>query len=459
MTTDASRRAFLKRSSMLAMAGAAAPWALNLAAMGEAAAATATDYKALVCVFLYGGNDYANTLVPYDDARYTLYQGMRPTLAYTRAQLAPTLLVPNVALNGGLQYAIAPELAPLLPLFNQGKMGVMLNVGTLVQPTTKAQYRAGNVPLPPRLFSHNDQQSVWQSSSPEGATSGWGGRMGDLFESGNGNAVFTCINVASNAVYLSGKMATQYQVSPNGPVSLNGVAKPLFGSTACSAALQGLVTASSANLFENEYARVSARSLSAGGALSAALAAGPTINTPFPTPGANGLADQLKLVARMISTADAVGAKRQVFFVSMGGFDTHDGLATVHPGLLSGVAEALSAFYAATVELGVASQVTTFTASDFGRTLTANDGSDHGWGSMHFMLGGAVKGGRYYGTPPEVANDGADDVGQGRLLPSTSVDQYAATLGSWLGISDSDLLTVLPNLAHWNASQRNLGFV
>jgi uncharacterized protein (DUF1501 family) len=459
MIHTASRRAFLQRSSMLALAGAAAPWALNLAAMGEAAAATATDYKALVCVFLYGGNDYGNTLVPYDDARYALYQGMRPSLAYTQAQLAATLLKPDLALAGGLQYAIAPELAPLLPLFDAGKLGVMLNVGTLVQPTTKDQYISGATPLPPRLFSHNDQQSVWQSSSPEGATSGWGGRMGDLFEAGNGNAVFTCVNVSGNAVYLSGKTATQYQVSTNGPVALNGVAKPLFGSTACSAALQDLVTASSANVFENEVARISARSLSAGGTLSAALAGGPAIDTPFPAPGTNNLADQLKLVARMISTADAVAAKRQVFFVSMGGFDTHSGLATVHPGLLSALADALSAFYAATVELGVANQVTTFTASDFGRTLTADDGSDHGWGSMHFMLGGAVGGGRYYGTPPVVANGGPDDVGQGRLLPSTSVDQYAATMGSWLGISDSDLLTVLPNLANWNASQRNLGFV
>ncbi len=459
MTTDASRRAFLKRSSLLALAGGAAPWALNLAAMGEAAAATATDYKALVCVFLYGGNDYGNTLVPVDSARYALYQGMRPTLAYTQAQLAATVLNPSVALAGGLQYAIAPELAPLLPIFDAGKLGVLLNVGTLVQPTTKAQYTAGSVPLPPRQFSHNDQQSVWQSSSPEGSTSGWGGRMGDLFESGNGSAVFTCINVSGNAVYLSGKTATQYQVSTNGPVALNGVARPLFGSTACSTALQGLVTASSTNVFENEYARVSARSLSAGGTLSAALAGGPVIATPFPAPGTNALADQLKLVARMISTADAVGAKRQVFFVSMGGFDNHDGLATIHPGLLTSVADALSAFYAATVELGVADQVTTFTASDFGRTLTANDGSDHGWGSMHFMLGGAVNGGRYYGTPPVVANGGPDDVGQGRLLPSTSVDQYAATMGTWLGIGDSDLLTVLPNLGNWDASQRNLGFV
>ena len=456
-TTTTSRRAFLQRASALSIAGVATPWALNLAAIGEAAAATATDYKALVCVFLYGGNDYGNTLIPYDSARYTAYQGMRPTLAYARSALAPTLLTPSVALPGAIQYAIAPELAPLLPIFNAGRLGVMLNVGTLVQPTSKTEYTNKSVPLPPKLFSHNDQQSVWQSSSPEGATSGWGGRIGDLFEAGNGNATFTCVNVSSNAVYLSGKTAVQYQVSTNGPVALNGVKSPLFGSAACSTALKNLVTAPSAHLFENEYARVMSRALTAGDALTTALAGAPAITTVFPA--GNGLADQLKLVAKMIGTAAEVGAKRQVFFVSIGGFDNHDGLASVHPGLLTSVADALSAFYNATVELGVASKVTSFTASDFGRTLTGNDGSDHGWGSMHFMLGGAVNGGRYYGSAPEVANNGADDVGQGRLLPSTSVDQYAATLAKWFGVSDTDLLTVLPNLKYWDASKRNLGFV
>jgi len=456
MTTNASRRAFLQRASALSLAGSATPWALNLAAMGEAAAATATDYKALVCVFLYGGNDYGNTLIPYDNARYTAYQSMRPTLAYAQSALTPTLLTPSVALPGGIQYAIAPELSPLLPIFNAGRMGVLLNVGTLVQPTTKAQYTANSVPLPPKLFSHNDQQSVWQSSSPEGATSGWGGRMGDLFESGNGNATFTCVNVSSNAVFLSGKQAVQYQVSASGPVALTA-SKTLFGSTACATELHRLITAQSTNLFENEYTKVMTRSLSAGGQLTTALAGGKTLATAFPT--GNSLADQLKLVARMISTSNEVGAKRQVFFVSLGGFDNHDGLATIHPGLMTTVADALSAFYATTVELGVSSQVTTFTASDFGRTLTGNDGSDHGWGSMHFMLGGAVNGGRYYGSAPVVANNGPDDVGQGRLLPSTSVDQYAATLGKWFGSSGADLLTVLPNLVNWNTSQRNLGFV
>ncbi|MDQ2778919.1 MAG: DUF1501 domain-containing protein [Pseudomonadota bacterium] len=460
MTTpsNASRRAFLQRASALSIAGAATPWALNLAAMGEAAAATATDYKALVCVFLYGGNDYGNTLIPYDAARYAAYQGMRPTLAYAHSALTPTLLTPTVALPGGLQYALAPELLPLRPIFDARRMAVMLNVGTLVEPTTKLQYTNKSVALPPKLFSHNDQQSVWQSSSPEGATSGWGGRMGDLFEAGNGNATFTCINVSNNAVFLSGKHTVQYQVSTSGPVALRGVKSPLFGSAACSAALKNLVTAPSAHLFEDEYARIMSRSLTAGDQLSAALDTGRVLTTPFPV--GNPLADQLKLVARMISTAADVGARRQVYFVSLGGFDNHDGLAVVHPGLLSNVASALAAFDTVlTDELHVSSQVTTFTASDFGRTLTANDGSDHGWGSMHFMLGGAVSGAQFYGAPPVVANNGPDDVGQGRLLPSTSVDQYAATLGKWFGISDADLLTVLPNLRNWNALQRDLGFL
>lgn len=461
-TMNASRRAFLQRASALSVAGVATPWALNLAAMAEASAATADDYKAIVCVFLYGGNDYGNTLVPYDTSNYNAYQQQRPTLAYARASLTSTILTPTVApvdVNGlTYQYALAPELAPLLPIFNAGNMGILLNVGTLIQPTTKLQYTNKTAPLPPKLFSHNDQQSVWQSSAPEGATSGWGGRMGDLFQAGNGNATFTCVNVSGNAVYLSGKSAVQYQVSTNGSVPLAGLKAPLFGSTACSDALRNLVSQSRSHLFENEYNRISKRAIDADGVLTAALAAAPAIATPFPAK--NNLSDQLRMVARMISSASAVGAKRQVFFVSMGGFDTHDGLLTEHPVLLTAVADAMAAFYSATVELGVASKVTTFTASDFGRTLSGNsDGSDHGWGSMHFMLGGAVNGKRYYGTAPVIANNGPDDVGQGRLLPTTSVDQYAATLGKWLGVSDSDLLSLLPNLANYNISTRNLGFV
>ncbi len=460
--TNTSRRAFLKRASALSLAGAAAPWAMNFAAMGEAAAATASEYKALVCVFLYGGNDYGNTLVPYDSAHYPLYQAQRPSLAYARTALSATALSaqsPAMDRDGApYQYALAPELSALMPLWNGARLATVLNLGTLVQPTTKTQYLAKNVPLPPKLFSHNDQQSVWQSSTPEGATSGWGGRMGDLFEAGNGRSTFTCVNVSGNAVFMSGRSAVQYQVATTGSVALNALKAPLFGSKACSDALRALITAPRGHLFEAEYTRVTSRAIDANDSLTTALAAAPVLKTAFPA--SNSLGDQLKMVARMISCADALSAKRQVFFVALGGFDNHDGLLTDHPVLMTKVGEALAAFQAAMDELGTSNQVTAFTASDFGRTLAGNnDGSDHGWGSMHFVLGGAVQGQRHFGTAPIIANNGPDDVGQGRLLPTTSVEQYAATLGRWFGLTDSQLLDVLPNLANFNASQRAMGFV
>lgn len=461
--SQTSRREFLKRASALSLAGAAAPWALNLAAISEAAAQTATDYKALVCVFLYGGNDYGNTLVPYDLASHNTYSTLRPVLAYPRANLDATALVQASVLPAGatdlagLQYALAPELALMKPMFDAGKMAAMLNVGTLIEPTTKAQYANKSVKLPPKLFSHNDQQSFWQSSSTEGAKSGWGGRMGDLFAAGNGNSTFTCINVSNNAVFLSGASAVQYQVTTNGSVGINGVkSNALYGSAACSAALKSLITAPSTQLFQNELTRITQRSIDADAALTAALAGQAALTTPFTA--TNPLALQLQMVAKMIAARSTLGAKRQVYFVSLGGFDNHDGLNTIHPGLLTNIADAMSSFYNATVELGIAQSVTSFTASDFGRTLVGNnDGSDHGWGSHHFVVGGAVKGQAFYGAPPALANNGPDDVGQGRLLPSTSVDQMAGTLASWFGVSAADMNTVLPDLA--NFSNKNLGFV
>jgi len=450
---DLQRREFLRRASALGIAGAAAPWALNLAALGEAAAATAPgDYKALVCVFLYGGNDYGNTLVPYDPPSYNAYAQIRQTLATPRDQLASTVLGLNV---GGRQMALAPQLGKLKSLWDSGRLGIQLNVGTLIQPTTLAQYQAQSVPLPPKLFSHNDQQSVWQSSSPEGATTGWGGRMGDLFLAGNGTATFTCINASGNAVFMAGREAVQYQVSTSGAVPINGILKPLYGSQACADALRGLITANRSHWMEAELNGVVSRSISAQGVVSAGLDAVPALQTPFDT--ASGLSNQLLMVARLIAARQALGATRQVFFVSLGGFDTHDFLLDEHPGLLTAVNDALASFYAATVELGVASQVTTFTASDFGRSLTSNgDGSDHGWGSHHFVLGGAVQGGKYWGTLPSVSINGPDDVGQGRLLPTTAVDQLGATLATWMGINAADLPRVMPQIV--NYSQRDLGY-
>ena len=457
MKNDQSRRAFLQTTATLGLAGAASPFVTTLAAIGEAAAAVSTDYKALVCIFLYGGNDYANTVTPYDQASYDTYAKLRPVLAYQRAALDATALVPTTPLAGGRQYALAPALAPLLPVFNAGKMAVMLNVGTLVQPTTKAQYTAKNVALPPKLFSHNDQQSYWQSSSPEGAGSGWGGRIGDLFQSTNATSLLTCINASGNAVFLAGKTAFQYSISSNGPIALSGNTS-LFGSSAGSTALKALMTGSRANIFENEHAKVSKRSLDTGAQVTSALAAAPAFKTVYPT--GNSLADQLKVVARMISIGNELGAKRQVFFVSIGGFDLHDNLVAQHPVLLANVANAMKAFYDHTVELGISDKITTFTGSDFGRTLVPNtDGSDHGWGSMHFVMGGAVKGKEFYGKPPEIANNGADDVGQGRLLPNIAVDQYASTLATWFGVSNTDMTTVLPNMGSYNPSSWNLGFI
>lgn len=451
-----TRREFLRRSTALGLAGAAAPWALNLAAIGEAAAAQAvSDYKALVCVFLYGGNDYGNTLVPYDSTNYAAYAQIRQSLAIARDTLSATALTPKVALpDATRQMALAPQLAPLKPLFDSGTMAVLLNIGTLVQPISLAQYKAGNVPLPPKLFSHNDQQSFWQSSLPEGATSGWGGRVGDLFLSSNAASTFTCINISGNAVFMSGQNTVQYQVGPSGAVALRATASPLFGSKACSDALKSLITASRSNLLEDAHSSVVRRALDANSQLTAALATVPALTTVFDQ--TNSLAMQLQMVAKIIAARNTLGNKRQVFFVSIGGFDNHDYLNTQHPPLLTALGNALASFYAATVELGVASQVTSFTASDFGRTLASNgDGSDHGWGSHHMVLGGALSGGRYFGILPATAVNGPDDVGQGRLLPTTSVDQLAATLASWMGVAASDLSLVVPNIN--NYSVRDIG--
>lgn len=456
--TDQSRRAFLKQSAALALVGGAAPFAMNLAAIGEAAAATAADYKALVCVFLFGGNDYANTLVPYDQPSWNQYNALRGTIATPRDMLTATRLVPAAPLSGGIEYALAPQLAPLVPLFDARRLAMVLNVGTLIQPTSKAAYQNRSVALPPKLFSHNDQQSFWQASNPEGATSGWGGRMGDLLMSGNGSSALTCISAAGNAVYLTGRTAIAYNITPAGPVPLLNNSSALFGSAAGMSALRTLMTTQRANLLEAEHARVSKRSLDLQAQVSAALAAAPTLATPFPA--GNSLADQLRVVARMIAVSQELGARRQVFFVSLGGFDNHDSILTTHPTLLTRLGAAMRAFHDATVELGVADRVTAFTASDFGRTLTSNaDGSDHGWGSHHFVMGGAVRGQGFYGAPPVLANNGPDDVGQGRLLPSQAVDQLGATLARWFGVADGQMATVLPNIVNYNPSTWNLGFL
>ncbi len=270
----ASRREFLRRCGQLSLTGAALPFALNLAAMGEAAAFSATDYKALVCVFLYGGNDYANTVVAYDDPSYNQYSLIRGGgaaqaaggITLAKAALTPTLLKPTLPLPNGRQYALHPSMTGLADLFNAGHAAVQLNVGPLVVPLTRTQYDSGDRktwPLPPKLFSHNDQQSIWQSSSPEGSTVGWGGNIGDLALSGNANSLFTCMSVTGNAVFLSGDQALQYQVSTGGAVAINAVKNSVYGSSAVKSAMATLVQQTRAHTIENEYNRVTTRAIGA----------------------------------------------------------------------------------------------------------------------------------------------------------------------------------------------------
>ena len=471
-----SRRAFLRRSAQLAFTGAALPTALNLAAMADAAAFNATDYKALVCVFLYGGNDYANTLVPYDATHYQRYAGARSDIALPRASLLPL----NIAnLTGGRQYALHPNMTGLAGLFNSGQAAVQLNVGSLVEPLTRAQYEAGSRRTPPKLFSHNDQQSYWQSSSPEGATVGWGGHLGDLALSANtANPLFTCISVSGNAVFLSGEQALSYQVGSWGAVRINAVDSWSFGSMDVGRTVAQLVQQPRTHVLEDLYNGVTRRAITAEKSITAALTAYPDDqdHLAFAAIPNTELGRQLRMVARLIAARQLLGTRRQVFFVAMGGFDTHGGLLGQHGELMQQLSDALTGFHQVTANAalmgsgGVADKVTAFTASDFGRTLTSNgDGSDHGWGGHHFMVGGAVQGGRFYGEAPPVSvgDDPAnpDDqwhVGQGRLLPRTSVDQYAATLARWFGVNDTELAGILPNLANFtvaNGYPPDLGFM
>ena len=469
---ELSRRAFLRRSKQLAVAGSASSFALGLAGVGEAAAFSAgNDYKALVCIFLYGGNDHNSTLMPVDSINYDLYSAIRGGgagqtaggITLARASLAATALTPSggQVLTNNLQYALAPQMTRLKALFDAGRMAPLLNVGPLVAPLTLAQYQSSNLvanPRPAKLFSHNDQQSTWQSSKPEGATDGWGGRMGDLAMSSNSNALFTCISATGNAVFLSGQQALTYQVSSGGALAVNGIKNNLYGSSAGSSALRTLMTQTSNNVFEAEYNRIAKRSIDAEGVVTAALQPIALTTSFRPATGNNSLASQLQVVARLIAARQPLGARRQVFMVSMGGYDLHDNLISNQANLMGQLDFAMDAFYRATVELGVADKVTTFTASDFGRTLQSNgDGSDHGWGSHHFIMGGAVNGGRFYGVAPQISVSSPDQVGQGRLLPTVSVDQYASTLATWFGVSASELPSVSPNIGRFANS--NLGFM
>jgi len=478
---NASRREFLRVSTALGVAGAAGsaslPFAINLATMGSAAAQTSSGgYKALVCLFLYGANDHANTVLATDSTSWTQYTTVRTT------NEAGSIALPSASSNGGVlpispstsqpgrSFALHPQLGPLKALFDNGRAAIINNVGPLIVPTTLAQYKAASVPLPPKLFSHNDQQSLWQAYAPEGAAYGWGGRMGDMLASSNAYPVFTAISASGNAVFLSGRTVNQYQVSASGAVPIGGLTGSLFGSSTAGNPLKNIIASDTANLFQKEHAAVTNRSINAQSLLSPAMAPAGATGVPNPTQytnpnngnlANNALAAQLQTIARIIAGRSALGAQRQVFFVSLSGFDTHDAQRTAHADLMARLAHAISYFDGVMGNLqgtDMRKQVTLFTASDFGRTFTSNgDGTDHGWGSHHFIVGGAVKGNNMYGEFPVTGLKHNLDVGSGSLLPQISVDQYGATLANWFGLSTSQINDIFPNIV--NFSNRNLGFM
>ena len=510
---NASRRHFLRHAgAMSALVGSATPLALNLAALGSAAAQSAPDYKAIVCLFFYGGNDAFNMVLPTDAASWQAYTATRTQAPDPIALLAPGI-APNLSaaagsparLGGvlpihpanlqGRSFALHPLLTRMGAMFDTDKrVAILPNIGPMVQPITKAQYATRSYPRPSRLFSHNDQQNTWQALGPEGSTRGWAGLMGDLVAAQNALPVFTAVSASGNAVWLAGNNVQQYQVNTTGAIALGvNTAGQVFGSTDVGAALQRVVRNSrSTHPFDADLAAVAARSIDAEALLRTALR--PPTDADFGTPPATGaynanndpklqylnpltgatvansLAQQFQVVARLIDAGlrGVTQAKRQVFFVSLGGFDTHDLQNRSHSDLYARVDQAMQYFDTSLGSLNARNLVTTFTASDFGRTFTSNgDGTDHGWGSHHFVMGGAVKGGDLYGRFPTLsvkntANsnfDGSpDQLSNGSLLPQTSVDQLGATLGRWFGLSDPALAGIFPNLANFDPSVRDLGF-
>ena len=441
-----SRREFLRD----AIRSVSAVGALGgLTKFGEMnALAAGSSYQALVCIYLAGGNDGHNTVVPVSTAQqsYSLYQNARGALAIPQSSLLAIQ-------NGGDVYGLHPQLAEIQSLYAAGHAAVLANVGMLVEPISRAIYNTNNSSIVPNaLFSHSDQASQWQSSIPTGlGSTGWGGRMADLLQASNAGSTFPAMtSTTGSSLFLTG----QQSFAANVPT---GTATPLnFGNAARQAGLQQLLT------FDNGLQLVQAANNTLGRgenyatALGGALA-GATLATQFPA--GNLLAAQLQTVARIIKVRSTLGLSRQIFYCELGGFDTHGGQLAIQSALLQQLSQAVLAFYQATQELGVDQNVTTFTASEFGRTLTPNSsGTDHAWGSHHFVIGSGVKGGQFFGQFPSLALGGDSDAyNTGTLIPTSSVDQYGATLAQWFGVAAGSLPTIFPNIG--NFSTANLGIL
>jgi len=409
----------------------------------------ATDYRALVCVFLFGGNDGNNTVIPYDD--YAAYAAVRGTAL----NIPKASLLQVNAPSQKAAFGLHPSLVELQALYNGGHLAVVTNVGTLAAPVTRAQYLAG-APAPDNLFSHADQQSQWQSSVPftsiPEASTGWGGRLADATSSLNTGSFPMVVSVAGVPLFTTGVSARPL-VPGSGLAGFSGSAV----SKARYAALRSILQADGSMTLVGAANAITSNGIDDVATLNTALAQVPPLETVFPSTSLGG---QLQKIAQVIASRGALQINRQIFFASLGGFDTHTDELNTQQNLLTQVSQAMGAFYAAIVELGVATQVTSFTLSDFGRTFqpASGGGSDHAWGSHHFILGGSVKGGDFYGTFPTLALNGPDDAtDEGRWIPSTSVDQYGATLAQWYGVASKDLATVFPYIGQF--ATNSLGFL
>ena len=440
-----NRRDFLTHSCSLGVASATASTTfLQLGLARSAAAQSAPGYRALVCVLLAGGNDSFNMLVPADVDQYTEYQGIRSDLALPLASL---LTLPGTT-PAGRSYAVHPGMPELQSLYASGDAAMVANTGTLLEAFDGAAVEAGTARLPLGLFSHSDQINQWQTAVPDNRIAqGWGGRIADLMRDVNlANGISMNISLSGTNVFQSGNQVAEYSVSPlgDGAVGINAYDDGTEFGTFRKRVVDELLAVQQTHILRREYSNRLRAAIDAESVFVDAISTTPALATTFSD---NTFSQSLRQIARVIGARDALGASRQTFFVTVGGWDHHDEVLNNQARLLPLISAGLGEFRDALVELAVFDDVTTFTTSDFGRTLTSNGrGSDHGWGGHHVVMGGSVNGGQIYGDYPLLSPVSPLDVGRGIYAPTTSVDQYFAELALWFGVSTSDLDQVLPNV-------------